>query len=117
MSASSKKTVFAFNSYGMGQTADAELKLVLARKFLALIAQVGPLPSQLCFYTDGVRLCVTGSPVLTELSVLEQRGVELVLRSTCLDRFGLADQVAVGVVGGMGDIITAIMQADSVVTL
>ena len=43
-------------------------------------------------------------------------GVELVLCSTCLDRFGLTDQVAVGVIGGMGDIITAITQADNAIT-
>jgi sulfur relay (sulfurtransferase) complex TusBCD TusD component (DsrE family) len=112
-----KKTVFVFSSYGLGQTADVELKIVLARKFLSLIALADPLPAQICFYTDGVRLCVTGSPVLNELRTLHERGVELVLCSTCLDTFGLTDQVAVGVVGGMGDIITALVNADNAVTL
>ena len=117
MSSLSKKTVFVFTSYGLGQTSDAELKLLLAHKFLTLLAQADPLPAQICFYTDGVRLSVAGSPVLAELHALEAKGVELVLCSTCLDRFGLTDQVAVGVVGGMGDIITAITQADNAVTL
>ncbi len=112
-----KKTVFVFTSYGLGQTGDAELKLILARKFLALIAQTDPLPSQICFYTDGVRLCVGDSPVLPELRALEGKGVELVLCSTCLERLGLTDRVAVGVIGGMGDIITAIMQANNAITL
>ncbi len=114
---SPKKTVYVFNSYGLGQTADAELKLILARKFLALLSQTDPLPAQICFYTDGVRLCVADSPVLAELRSLEAKGVELVLCSTCLDRFELADRVAVGVVGGMGDIITAIAQADNAISL
>src|SRR5512136_2339175 len=113
----SKKTVFTFASYGMGQTDNAELKLKLASKFLALIADADPLPSQICFYTEGVKLCVTGSPVLGELRALTAKGVELVLCSTCLETFGLRDQVAVGVVGGMGDIITAMMNADNAVTL
>ena len=113
----SKKTVFTFNSYGMGQTDNAELKIKLAGKFLALIADADPLPSQICFYTEGVKLCVTGSPVLDELRALAAKGVELVLCSTCLDTFGLRDQVAVGVVGGMGDIITAMTNADNTVTL
>ena len=117
MSSTAKRTVFVFTSNGLGHTGDAELKLLLARKFLALIAQADPLPSQICFYTDGVRLCVADSPVLPELRVLEAKGVELVLCSTCLERFGLTDQVAVGVVGGMGDIITAITQADSALTV
>jgi intracellular sulfur oxidation DsrE/DsrF family protein len=113
----SKKTVFVFASYGMGQTDNAELKIKLAKKFLALIANADPLPPQICFYTEGVKLCVTGSPLLDELSTLAAKGVELVLCSTCLDTFGLRDQVAVGVVGGMGDIITAMTNADSAITL
>ncbi len=117
MVSSSQRTVFIFSSYGIGQTGDPELKIVLARKFLALIAEADPLPSQICFYTDGVRLCVHGSPVLAELRALEAKGVELVLCSTCLDRFGLRDQVAVGIVGGMGDIITAMTGADNAMTL
>ena len=113
----SKKTVFVFASYGMGHTEEADLKIRLAKKFLALIASANPLPSQICFYTDGVKLCVTGSPVLDELRALSTKGVELVLCSTCLETFGLRDQVAVGVVGGMGDIITAMTNADNVITL
>ncbi len=112
-----RKTVFVFTTYGLGQTGDAELKLKLAKKFLALLAEVDPLPSQLCFYTDGVRLCVKGSPVLDELRRLAGLGVELVLCSTCVDTFGLREQVAVGVVGGMGDIMAAMTQAEKVVTV
>jgi sulfur relay (sulfurtransferase) complex TusBCD TusD component (DsrE family) len=112
-----KKSVFIFSSYGMGHTDHAELKINLAKKFLALIASADPLPSQICFYTDGVKLCVNGSPVLDELRILAGKGVELVLCSTCLETFGLRDQVAIGVVGGMGDIITAMMNADNTVTL
>ena len=114
---SSQKTVFVFSSYGLGHTDDAELKIKLAKKFLALIADDDPLPAQICFYTDGVKLCITGSPVLDELHALAAKGVELVLCSTCLDTFSLRDQVAVGVVGGMGDIITAMMDAGNAITL
>jgi sulfur relay (sulfurtransferase) complex TusBCD TusD component (DsrE family) len=117
MTSPSKRTVFSFNSYGMGHTDDADLKIRLAIKFLALIANADPLPAQICFYTDGVKLCVNGSPVLGELRALSAKGVELVLCSTCLETFGLRDQVAVGVVGGMGDIITAMMNADNAITL
>jgi intracellular sulfur oxidation DsrE/DsrF family protein len=117
MPPSSRNTVFIFPSYGMGQTQDVDLKTRLTGKFLSLIALADPLPAQICFYTDGVKLCVNGSPVLGELRALEEKGVELVLCSTCLETFGLADQVAVGVVGGMGDIITALTNADNAITL
>jgi intracellular sulfur oxidation DsrE/DsrF family protein len=112
-----KKTVFVFNSYGMGVTDDANLKIALAKKFLALIGNADPLPAQICFYTDGVRLTVEGTLVLDELKALAAKGVELVICSTCLDTFSLRDKVRVGVVGGMPDIITAMTQADNTVTL
>ena len=51
------------------------------------------------------------------MRALAAKGVELVLCSTCLETFGLRDQVAVGVVGGMGDIITAMTNADNTITL
>jgi len=117
MSSPAKKTVFVFTSYGLGQTENAELKIKLAKKFLALLASADPLPAQICFYTDGVKLCVTGSPLLDELHALANKGVELVLCSTCLETFGLTDRVAVGIVGGMGDIIAAITNADNTITL
>ena len=113
----SHKTVIVFTTYGLGQTDNADLKLKLAKKFLALIAETDPLPAQICFYTEGVRLCVSGSPVLDELHNLAHKGTELVLCSTCLETFGLREQVAAGIVGGMGDIIAAMTQADKVITV
>lgn len=113
----SKTIVLVFKSDGMGVTAHQTLREILAGKFLALIADAGTLPAAICFYTDGVKLVCEGSPVLPALQELEQRGVHLVVCKTCLDTFGLADQVRVGIVGGMTDIITAMWQADSVVSL
>jgi intracellular sulfur oxidation DsrE/DsrF family protein len=112
----SGKTVFAFPSYGLGQTRDAELNITLARKFLSLIALADPMPAQICFHPDGVKLAVTGSPAPDELHALQEKGVELVLCSTYLETFGLTGEIAVGVVGVMGDIITALFSADNVVT-
>ena len=43
--------------------------------------------------------------------------MRLVVCKTCLDYLGLTDQVRVGIVGGMTDIIAAMWEADSVVTL
>ncbi len=113
----SKSIVIVFKSDGMGQTSNQELRVQLARKFLTLVRDADPLPSAICFYTDGVRLACTGSPLLPELRALEALGVHLVLCKTCLDAFGLADEVQVGIVGGMPDIITAMWSADTVIDL
>ncbi|MBM4456763.1 MAG: hypothetical protein FJ011_03170 [Chloroflexi bacterium] len=113
----SKSIVIVFMSNGMGTSSAQELRETLAQKFLALIADAGCLPKAICFYTDGVRLVCAGSPLLAELRALEAHGVPLVICKTCLDYFGLADAVRVGIVGGMTDIITALWQADTVINL
>jgi hypothetical protein len=107
--------VLVFKTNGMGISEIQPLKEKLSKTFLTLATQMEPLPSVICFYTDGVKLACEGSPVLEELTRLEQKGVRLILCQTCLDTFGLSDQVRVGIVGGMGDIITAMWQADKVI--
>ena len=109
-------TVLLFTRNGMGQ-APEELQQGLARKFLGLLEQSGQLPAKILFYTDGVKLACQGSPVVELLQTIEAQGVELVLCKTCLDYFHLADQVAVGIVGGMPDIIEAMQKAGKVVCL
>ena len=101
---------------GMG-SGDPELKLKLMKTWLSLVGQMDERPGALCFYTEGVKLCVEGSPVLEELRVLEERGMHLILCKTCLDHYGLADKVAVGTVGGMGDILAAQWTADKILAL
>lgn len=109
-------TVLLFTRYGLGE-GPAELQQALAVKFLGLSADSGEYPAKILFYTHGVRLACQGSPVIASLKKLEAGGVELVLCKTCLDFLGLTDQVEVGIVGGMPDIIQAMQQADKVVSL
>jgi hypothetical protein len=110
-----KSILVVFKTDGMGISADQALKKKLAKTFLTLTHQVDPLPKAICFYTDGVKLACEGSPVLDELAILEERGVRLILCQTCLNKFDLSDQVRIGIVGGMGDILTAMWQADKVI--
>jgi hypothetical protein len=112
-----KDIVIVFKTQGLGLTDQQPLKEKLAKSFLGLALQMDPPPAALCFYTDGVRLACEGSPVLEELKSLEAKGIRLILCQTCLNTFQLADQVRVGVVGGMADIISAMWQADSVITV
>jgi len=111
-----KNAVIVFSRNGMGH-APVELQSKLAKKFLRLTIESGNLPGKILFYTEGVKLACSGSEALEELQELEAKGVELVLCLTCLDFFGLTDQVKVGVVGGMGDILTAIQMADHVISV
>ncbi len=101
---------------GMGR-ADTELRHKLAGIYLKLLDENNMLPGAICFYADGVKLVVEGSPVLDQLRSLEGKGVHLVICKTCLDYFGMLDKVKVGIVGGMTDIIEAQWRAAKVITI
>jgi sulfur relay (sulfurtransferase) complex TusBCD TusD component (DsrE family) len=111
-----KDTVILVTNNGMGK-GDPVLQLKLAAKYFELLSQNAHPPAAICFYTDGVKLAVTGSPVLEQLKALEAKGVRLILCSTCLDFYGLTSEVQVGIVGGMPDIIEAQTKAAKVITI
>ena len=109
-------TILLFTRNGLGD-APVELQQKLAAKFLQLNLDANTLPAKIVFYTDGVKLACEGSPVIEELKALKDRGVELILCSTCLDYFDLRDKVQVGIVGGMPDIIESLSVAGKVISL
>jgi intracellular sulfur oxidation DsrE/DsrF family protein len=100
----------------MGE-ADPELKTKLIQTYFKLIDEADTLPSVICFYAEGVHLVLDGSPVLESLQSLENKGVRLIVCNTCLNFYGLSDDVAVGIKGGMTDIIEAQRRAAKVITL
>jgi sulfur relay (sulfurtransferase) complex TusBCD TusD component (DsrE family) len=62
-------------------------------------------------------LVCEGSSVLGPLQALSEKGVHLVVCSTCLNYLHLAEKRQVGIVGGMTDILEAQWKADKVITL
>jgi hypothetical protein len=113
---SDSDTVILITRNGMGH-ADQTLQHKLMGTYLKLLDDHNILPGAICFYTEGVHLAVEGSPVLESLRSLENKGVRLILCSTCLNYFNLTGQVRVGIVGGMGDILEAQRLASKVITL
>ena len=85
--------------------------------FLRTLAALPTPPEKVVFYTEGVNLVVEGSPVVGELSSLERTGMQLIACGTCLDYFGLRDQLVVGEVGGMAAILEAMMEAEKVLSV
>jgi sulfur relay (sulfurtransferase) complex TusBCD TusD component (DsrE family) len=111
-----ENTVILLTREGMG-SAEPTLQQKLLETYLRLLIENGTLPAAICFFTEGVKLVVEGSPFLEALGRLEQAGVHLVVCSTCLNYYGLVDRVRVGIAGGMGDILEAQVKADKVITL
>lgn len=109
-------TVIIINNNGMGQ-ADSTLTHKLAQAFLNMLDLGEKLPTAICFYADGVKLTTDGSPVLEELQSLADKGVSLIVCTTCLNHFGIFDDLKVGSAGGMKEIVDAQWEAQKVITL
>ena len=105
------------NGLGVVRAEDQEFAAVMLERFLHTLESQPVKPKAICFYTEGVRLACTGSPVLFALKLIQGMGVRIVLCGTCLERFGLKESVEVGEVSGMNDIVPLLISADSVVTV
>lgn len=116
MSVPDSETVILITRNGMGD-ADPALQQKLITIYFKLLDENNILPAAICFYTEGVHLVIDGSPVLEPLKSLEAKGVRLILCSTCLNFYNLVDQVRVGIVGGMTDIIEAQRRAGKVISI
>lgn len=111
-----RRTTLVIARYGMGD-APAELSLKLVQTHLGLLDADDRVPYAICLYAEGVRLAVEGSPVLDELRSLAEKGARVVVCTTCLNFFGLADKLQAGVAGSMKDIIEMQWNAKRVITL
>jgi hypothetical protein len=71
----------------------------------------------LILYNEGVKLAVKESPIVTELFLLREIGVSILPCQTCVEHYGLSDQLAVDHVSNMDEILDTLADADKVITL
>lgn len=109
-------TVVVVTHDGMG-SATAPLQHRLLKNYLTLLLENEMLPEAICFYGEGVRMVIDGSPVLEELQALAEKGVYLIACETCLNYYDYLNRRAVGIVGSMADIVEAQWRAEKVITL
>lgn len=106
--------VVVLSSEFMG-AGDDELGAVLMKAFVFALTQQDALPSAVLLYNGGVKLSCEGSPVLDDLKKLAAEGVEVLSCGTCLNHYGMAEQLAVGDVTNMYVIVERQLQAAVVV--
>ena len=106
--------VVAVGSDQMGAGAE-KLGKVLIKGFLYALGQQDQLPQTILFYNGGASLTCEGSASLEDLKSLEAQGVEIMTCGTCLDFYGLTQQLRVGEVTNMYAIAEKLTGADLVV--
>lgn len=111
--AAQKNTVVVISADHMGEGND-ELGKLLLKGFLFALTQQEVLPRTILFYNGGARVTCEGSASLEDLKNLESLGVEILTCGTCLNYYGLTEQLCVGAVTNMYVIAEKQCRADLV---
>ena len=96
---------------------DDELGRKLMVNYLRTLAEMGPDLWRLVFVNNGVKLTVDGSEVGADLQMYAEQGVEVLVCGTCLTHFDLMERKQVGMTTNMLDIVTAMQNADKVISI
>ena len=112
------RTVLVLSNNQMGG-GDREFGQRLLGTFLRKLANVpnhGNVET-IVLYNAGAQLAVKDSFVVTELRLLEEKGVDILPCGTCVDYYELRDRLAFEHVSNMDEILAALTGADKVITL
>ena len=109
-----QNVVVAITAKTMGN-GDEELGKILLKGFIHALTMQEVLPKTIVFYNDGVFVTTEGSESLEDLSYLEEKGVELLICTTCLEYHKLTEKIAVGKASNGLVIAEKLMKASHVV--
>ncbi len=101
------------NCMGRG---DDELGAKLMRGFLRTMIDSTPLPWRMVFINSGVKLTTIDQEAVEAISLLEEKGVEVLSCGTCLEHFNLKDKLSAGKVTNMFEIIESLNSATKVIS-
>ena len=97
---------------------DETLGKSLMKMALYTLSESGNPPAHLLFMNSGVKLVAGGEQaVVDSVSSLIAQGTEVLVCGTCLDFYGLKEQLAVGEVSNMYDILGRMQEASKTITL
>jgi sulfur relay (sulfurtransferase) complex TusBCD TusD component (DsrE family) len=109
------RTVIVLNRDQMGH-GDADLGVKILGTCLRKLGRFEGLKA-IVLYNAGVKLATKVSPVATELNILSHDGVDLLACGTCVEHYGIEDDLIVDHISTMDEILRTMQAADKVITL
>ncbi|SQH77610.1 conserved protein of unknown function [Shewanella benthica] len=89
----------------------------LMNAFFNVSSDYEQVPVSIFFVNTGVKLCVEQADTLAAIRKLQEKGTEIIVCGTCLDFFNMKEQLAVGRIGTMHDLIGIYHGQEQVISL
>ena len=105
--------VIAIQKNKLGQGND-ELGELLIKGFINTLPEIDKRPTTLVFLNSGIFLALKDSLVIDSLSKLENEGTKILVCGTCLDYYKKKEELGVGIVSNMYDILNILSNASKV---
>lgn len=94
---------------------DPELGEVLMKSFLGTLTQYDEeRPAVVALMNEGVKLSAKGTPTAEALEEYVDKGGRVLVCGACLKHFGLMDQIGVGTVSNMFEIVSTLLKSNTV---
>ena len=103
-------------SRNMGEGSE-QLGEILMKSFLFTLSEMDEVPTAIAFINSGVYLTCEGSAVLESIKAIEERGTQILSCGTCLDYYGLKDNLKVGSVSNMLTILEKIGEGSKILRI
>lgn len=110
----SEYVVFIGKNY-IGEGSE-ELGENLMRMFLYTMTETKELPTNLLLMNSGVKLAVLDEQSVQHLKCLEEKGVNILVCGTCLNYYKIAEDLKVGTVSNMYEIVEKMQKADKIMS-
>ncbi|MBN1037627.1 MULTISPECIES: sulfurtransferase-like selenium metabolism protein YedF [unclassified Clostridium] len=94
-----------------------ELGKSLMKMYFYTMTESDDLPKSILFMNEGVKIPSLNEQVVEHLKDLEKKGVEILVCGTCLNFYGLEEELKVGKVSNMYEISNYMKAASKVITL
>lgn len=111
-----KDLTIAIGSDKMGQ-GDEELGNILMKSFIYTVKETTPYPRTISLFNSGVKLACIEGQILDDLKALEEAGVDIIVCGTCLDYYGIKEDIKVGEIANMYSIYESMKNANNTINL
>lgn len=94
-----------------------ELGKSLMKMFFYTLSEDEDLPKAVLFMNDGVKVPTLNEQAIEHLEVLAQKGINVLVCGACLNYYNLENELKVGTVSNMYDIVGVMKSTSKVITL